>query len=128
MWIEALNFCGFDSEAVIAHSFSQDPDPDFIRQESQVTFEEYCQLREAGFGRFEEFQNTDVDTDEEESDKDFRIGTDGGMDQSTEDDMRVGSEVGGSGQSIYVHSALHTQNHNAIGLDSMEQPTEGWRQ
>jgi hypothetical protein len=131
IWTEALEYCGFDSEAVIAHSFLQDPDPDFVRQYSKVAFEEYCQRREAGFGRFEEIQDSDTDTDEGESDEDTETDMDEyaeeDMDQRTEDEFRAGSEVGG-GQDSYDHFEFYTQDHNAMEFDTMEQPAEGWTQ
>ncbi|OBT46455.1 hypothetical protein VE00_03346 [Pseudogymnoascus sp. WSF 3629] len=66
IWIKALEYCGVNSNAVIA--YSQDPDPEFVHQYSKVTFGEYCQRREAGLDRFEEIQDSDIGTDEEERD------------------------------------------------------------
>ncbi|OBT39664.1 hypothetical protein VE00_10671 [Pseudogymnoascus sp. WSF 3629] len=68
IWIKALEYCGIDSKAVIEYSQDPDLDPEFVRQYSKVTFEEYCQSREAGLGRFEEIQDSDTGTYEEEQD------------------------------------------------------------
>lgn len=131
IWINALEYCGVDSEAVIASS--QDPNAEFVRQYSQVTFEEYCQRREAGLGRFEEIQDIDMGTDEErcgdeESDEDIDTNMDrhaeGDINQRREDRLRAVSEVEG-GQNTYGQFELYMEDHDSIEFDIIEQLAEG---
>jgi hypothetical protein len=64
-WSEALNFYGYDSEAVLAYSDGGQTDPTFVRQQSSISFEDYCCIREEGKIRFTELPIDASDSDEE---------------------------------------------------------------
>jgi hypothetical protein len=59
-WIEALDFCGYDTEQVLAHAERGLHECSCDRQSSKLSFQEFCQQRR-GNARFEE-----VDTDDED--------------------------------------------------------------